>query len=140
MTYLILNLKRDHVEAVSTSAVLSEFRDGHVSGSGHDAVVDAPLPGIDSCRETVSFGLECFELAFRGLLLLHQLLSTGPGFRQGLLVCRFLLLGPLLQTSDLVQEAQGLLFLALEGPPDHFQFSIYGRLFPHVSDRTHTFL
>ena len=140
MTYLVLNLERDHVVAVAASAILGEFSDGHISGSGHDAVVDPPLAQIDSCRERISFGLKCFELAIRGLLLLHQLLPVGLDFGQGLLVGCFLLLRSPLQAFDLVQKTQGLLFLALEGPPDHFQFSMDGGLFPHVPNRVHAFL
>ena len=140
VTYLILNLERDHVVAVAASAILSEFRDGHISGSGHDAVVDLPLGRIDSIRELLSVGQELLELTFRGPLLFDQLLPARLHFGQGLTVRLLLLLESLLQPLDLVQETQCILFFTLEGPPDHFKLGMYGRLLPHVPDRLHALL
>ena len=103
MTYLVLNLEWDHVEAVTACAVLSELSKGHLSGPGHDAIVDPPLVRIDSGRKRFSAGLELFELACSGLLLFHQSRSAGLDFSQSLSVRLFLLLESLLQTLDLVQ-------------------------------------
>ncbi len=140
MTYSVLDLERNHVVAVAASAVLCELRDRHVPGPCHDAVVDPTLLGVDPSRESISVGLEPLELARCGLLPLHQLGAAGPDFGQRLAVRFILLLVSLLQPLDLVQKAQGLLLLTLEGPADHLQLSVHGCFFAHVPDRFHTFL
>ena len=139
VTYLVLNLERNHVVAVAASTVVSELSERHISGPRHDTVVDPPLARVDPCREGLSVGLKRFELVLRGLLFLYQFLAAGPHLGHGFLVGPFLLFVSILQPLDLVQEAQGLLFLTLESPPDHLQFGVHRRLLPHVPDRLHAF-
>ena len=127
------DLGRDDGEAVPAGPILGQGGDGPAA-AGADRLVQADLTGLQRLREGVPLLLEPGLLLQRLLPLRLELLPTRGDLVPGRLQRLGLLFQPILETTDLVQQGEGLLLVRLPGGPDHVQLVGDRRLLTDVPD------